>query len=160
MSRDRSWNDGDKLSFSERDRKRREGGGSDESRPQGDSKVREEQASSRYRKTLDGLFAKPGADDEKLAAAVRAAHGTKKCAEACRAYRDAAGFPSHPGLIGIFLDSGEADLMIGVLESLLGQAASGEELEATRGLRSQLRMLVDGRDSIVAGLAEDLLAAL
>jgi len=106
------------------------------------------------------MFAKPAAEQEKLAAAVRAAHGTEKLADACRAYRDAAGFPSQPGLVTVFLDCDEPELMIGVLESLLAHAASGEALEVTRGLRSQLRMLVDGRDSIVAGLAEDLLAAL
>lgn len=160
MSRDRSWNDGDKLSFSERDRRRREGSGGDENRPQGVSKFRQEQAANQYLKKLDGLFAKPGAEQEKLAAAVRAAHGTDSLTDACRAYRDAVGCPSHPALIGMFLDSGDSELMVGVLESLIGQSASGEAPELSGGLRSQLRMLVDGRDSVIAGLAEDLLAAL
>ncbi len=160
MSRDRSWNDGDKLSFSERDRRRREGGGGDENRPQGVSKFRQEQAANQYLKKLDGLFAKPGAELEKLAAAVRAAHGTELLTDACRAYRDTAGCPSHPALIGMFLDSGDSELMVGVLESLIRQSGSGEALELSGGLRSQLRMLVDGRDSVIAGLAEDLLATL
>ncbi len=160
MSRDRSWNDGDKLSFSERDRRRQEGGGGDKNRPQGVSKFQQEQAASQYLKKLDGLFAKPGAQQEALAATVRAAHGTEGLTSACRAYRDAAGCPSQPALIGMFLDSGDSELMVEVLESLLGQSASGEALEVSRGLRSQLRMLVDGPDGIVAGLAEDLLAVL
>jgi len=160
VSRDRSWNDGDKLSFSERDRRRREGGGSNENRPQGVSKFQQEQAASQYLKKLDGLFAKPGAQQEALAATVRAAHGTEGLSSACRAYRDAAGCPSQPALIGMFLDSGDSELMVELLESLLGQSASGEPLEVSRGFRSQLRMLVDGPDGIVAGLAEDLLAVL
>ena len=45
MSRDdRSWNDGGKLSFSERDRLRREGGRPEERRPRGVSKLKIEQA--------------------------------------------------------------------------------------------------------------------
>ena len=128
MSRDRSWNDGDKLSFSERDRRRREGGGGDENRPQGVSKFRQEQAANQYLKKLDGLFAKPGAELKELAAAVRAAHGTEGLPDACRAYRDVAGCPSHPALIGMFLDSGDCELMVGVLESLIGRSASGEAL--------------------------------
>jgi hypothetical protein len=159
MSRDRSWNDGDKLSFSERDRRRREGGGRDEGR-QPDAGFGQEQASSRYLKKLDGLFAKPTAERSNLEASLRAAHGTAGLVDACRAYRDALGFPSQPALIGMFLDSDDSELMIGVLDWLHGQSASGEELEMSGGLRSQLRMLIDGRDSVVAGLAEDLLAAL
>ncbi len=159
MSRDRSWNDGDKLSFSERDRRRREGGG-DSNRTPGVSKIQQQQASNRYLKTLDGLFAKPGTQQGQLEAAVRAAHGTHGLADACRAFRDAVGFPSNSTMVGMFLDSDDSELMVGVLESLLGRPASGEALQASAGLQSQLRTLVDGRDSIVAGLAEDLLAAL
>ncbi len=160
MSRDRSFDDGDKLSFSERDRRRREGGGRDENRQSGVSKFQQEQASNRYLKKLDGLFAKPVAKREELEAALRAAHGTEDLVDACHAYRDAAGFPSQPALIGMFLDSDDSELMVGVLESLHRQSASGEKLKGSGGLRSQLRILVDGRDSIVAGLAEDLLATL
>jgi len=158
MSRDRSWNDGDKLSFSERDRLRREGRRDDT--PEGVSDAQRQQASDRYRKKLDGLFSKPASDAGSLAAALRAAHGSDRLPDACREYLAAAGYPSDPGLIGIFLDSGDSELMVGVLEALLAVASSGDVVETTGGLRSQLRMLVDGRDSVVAGLCEDLLAAL
>ena len=160
MSRDRSWNDGDKLSFSERDRRRREGGRDDSNPRSGGSKLQEEQATSQYLKKLDGLFTKPGAESDQLEAALRAAHGTKGLADACRTYRDAVGFPSQPSLVGIFLDSDDSELIVGVLESLLRISAEGQPLEMSAGLRSQLRMLVDGRDNLIAGLAEDLLAAL
>ncbi len=54
MSRDdRSWNDGDKLSFSERDRMRREGRASDDRRPRGVSKAKVESATKQYLKRLD-----------------------------------------------------------------------------------------------------------
>ena len=72
---DRSWNDGDKLSFSERDRRRREGRSSPgEQRSKGISKTKEEAVTKQYIKQLDGLFSKTkgGVEVEKLGAAVRA----------------------------------------------------------------------------------------
>ena len=58
MSRDdRSWNDGDKLSFSELDRRRREGRGSREERPRGVSQAKLEAASmpnTRWQRPVPG----------------------------------------------------------------------------------------------------------
>jgi hypothetical protein len=152
---DRSWNDGDKLSFSERDRKRRDGQSSEDRRPQGVSPAKAEEASKQYIKKLDGLFSKKKGEVEKLAAAMRAAHGTSGLAAACRAYRDAAGIPEDPSLLGLFLDSGEPELVVGGLEALQTACQSGK-WKASGGLRSQIRMLADDPNDEVAELAEAL----
>ncbi len=155
MSRDRSWNDGDKLSFSERDRLRREGR-HDSPREQGVSKAQEERAKQQHRKQLDGLFSSSGDEAKKLEAAVDKAHGSPGLADACRAYRDAAGYPKTARMIGMFLDSDDSELLVGSLEAALVLAESGD-LEFPAGLRSQIRRLVNGSDNQVATLAEDLL---
>ncbi len=154
---DRSWNDGDKLSFSERDRIRREGRSSEDRRPRGVSQAKADEASKQYIKKLDGLFSKEkgGAEVEKLAAAMRAAHGTSGLAAACREYRAAAGFPSDASLIGMFLDSGETELVVGGLEALQAVSQSGE-WTTPGGLRSQIRMLADDPNDEIAELAETL----
>lgn len=157
MSRDDgSWNDGDKLSFSERDRRRRERQ-SDDRRPRGVSQAKLESATRQYVKQLDGLFSsdKGGAEAEKLAAAVRAAHGSAGLADACRAYRDAVGHPDDPKLLSLFLDSADSELVVSALEAI-GNAVDAGGFEPTSGLRSQIRMLRDDRDSAIAELAEDL----
>ena len=158
MSRDdRSWNDGGKLSFSERDRLRREGRSSEDRRPRGVSKAKVEEASKQYIQKLDEMFSKKksGVDVEKLAAAMRAAHGTSGLATACREYRDAAGLPDDPLLLGMFLDSGEPELVVGGLEALQAASQSGE-WTMPGGLRSQIRMLADDPNNDVAELAEEL----
>lgn len=159
---DRSWNDGDKLSFSERDRRRREGRSSPrEDRPKGVSKAKEEAVTKHYIKQLDGLFskAKGGAEIEKLGAALRAAHGTSGLAEACRQYREVAGFPGEAALLGMFLDSGDAELVVGSLEALKAACEAGS-FKASVGLRSQVRMLAEDPNDEVAELAEVLAARL
>ena len=158
---DRSWNDGDKLSFSERDRRRREGGGAREPRAKGISKVKEEAVTKQYIKQLDGLFSKTkgGAEVEKLGAAIRVAHGTNGLADACRQYCEVAGFPEDAALLGMFLDSGDAELVIGGLKALQS-AHEGGGFKASGGLRSQIRMLAEDPDDEVAELAEALAAQL
>jgi len=158
---DRSWNDGDKLSFSERDRRRREGGSKREQRTPGVSKAREEAATKQYIKQLDGLFSKTpgGREVEQLAAAIRAAHGTSGLADACRQYREVAGFPDDASLLGMFLDSGDAELVVGALEVLQAAREAGR-LKVSGGLRSQIRMLAEDPDDAVAELAEALAAQL
>lgn len=159
---DRSWNDGDKLSFSERDRRRREGkSSSGEHRTKGVSRAKEQAATKHYIKQIDGLFskAKGGAEIEKLGAAVRAAHGTSALADACRQYRETAGFPTEAALLGMFLDSGDAELVVGGLEALLAACEAGG-FKASGGLRSQIRMLAEDPDDAVAELAEELAARL
>jgi hypothetical protein len=164
MSRDDdrpSWTDREKKSFSELDRMRREGR-SGEGRPQGErARVQADAASKRYRKEIDSLFSKGkgGPEGERLSKAMRDAHGTAGLAEACRAYRDAAGIPDDPGDLGIFLDSGDTELVVAALEALrtLQQAAS---LTPSGGLASQLRMLSQDSDDGIAEAAGDLLDAL
>ncbi len=154
---DRSWNDGDKLSFSERDRRRREGRPSQESRPKGVSRAKHEAATKQYIKQLDGLFSKTtdGAKFEQLRAAVRAAHGTSGLADACRQFRDAAGYPQDAALLGMFLDCGDTELVVGGLRALQAACAAGD-FKASGGLRSQIRMLAEDPDDEVAELAEAL----
>ncbi len=157
MSRDdRSWNDGGKLSFSERDRLRREGGKREETRPRGVSEAKLEQVTKHYVKQLDGMFSsKGGAEVEKLASDVRAAHGTSGLAAACRSYREAAGYPDDTALLSMFLDCGEVELVVGGLEALRALCGSGS-FKASSGLRSQVRMLADDANDEVAELAEEL----
>jgi hypothetical protein len=154
---DRSWNDGDKLSFSERDRLRREGGKSEDRKPRGASKAKVESATKQYIKQLDGLFTekKGGVEAQNLEAAVRAAHGTSKLAAACREYVEALGLPSEGALIGMFLDTGDTELVVGGLRALTEGSQSGE-LEVSSGLRSQVRMLAEDPNDEIAELAEEL----
>ena len=161
MGDDRSWNDGDKLSFSERDRRRREGRSSREHRPAGVSKAKEEAATKQYVKQLDGLFSKTqgGAKADKLGAAVRAAHGTSGLVDACRQYREAMGFPEDAALLGMFLDSGDVELVVGGLRALQA-ACEAAGFKASGGLRSQIRMLAEDRHDEVAELAEALASRL
>jgi hypothetical protein len=154
---DRSWNDGDKLSFSERDRLRREGGHSEDHRPKGVSKAKAESASKQYLKRLDGLFSEKqgGGEAEALEAAVRATHGTPKLAVACREYVDAVGLPAEAGLIGMFLDCGDAELVIGGLRALKEGSQAGA-IQVSGGLRSQVRMLAEDPNDEIAELAEEI----
>ncbi len=154
---DRSWNDGDKLSFSELDRRRREGRSSRGHQPKGVSKARAEDSAKQYVKQLDGLFSKTqgGVEVEKLGAAIRAAHGTSGLADACRQYCEVAGFPEDAALLGMFLDSGDSKWVVGGLKALQA-VCEAEGFKASGGLRSQIRMLADDPDDEVAELAEAL----
>jgi hypothetical protein len=128
---------------------------SEERRPRGAAaEARSRQATREYVKQIDALFSKGkgGEQGERLARAVREAHGTAELAAACAAYRDAVGMPDDPALISLFLDSGERELVRGALAAL---AARGEPPGA--GLRSQLRMLAEGPDGEIADAAEALL---
>jgi hypothetical protein len=150
---ERSWNDGDKLSFSERDRLRRERRSSDP-KPKGVSQARVDAAAKHYVKGLDALFSKGGGAEAKaLADAIRKAHATPQLAEACRKHRDAVGFPADGALLAMFLDSGDVELMRGALETLRDQLDS---IRVSPGLRSQIRMLAEDPTDEVASLAEEL----
>jgi hypothetical protein len=158
---DRSWTDREKRSFSELDRLRRERRSPDEPRPR--SKAAQERAAAAtklYVKEIDGLFSKGGkAENERLAAAMRDAHGTPGLADACRAYQQAAGLPGEASLISLFLDTGEPEMILIGLEALrIGR--ENETVKVTSGLRSQLRILSEDADDQVAEAAEDLLEAL
>ncbi len=157
-----SWTERDKLSFSELDRRRRERRQGHEPRARSEKgRQREAAATHQYLKQIDGLFGKEpqSAEVEGLARAMRDAHGTPGLAAACRAYRDAAGIPDDLRDVGLFLDCREAELVVAALEALRGRHEAGG-LDASSGLRSQLRSLAQDRDDAVAEAAEELLAAL
>ncbi len=144
-----------KLTYSERDRLRREGGG----RPQsGRAREDEEKRSQDALKVADSLFSndKGGEEGKALAEAVRAAHGSSELPGACRAYFEALGSPTTTELISIFLDSGEKDLSITVLDELLRQKSAGA-LDLGVGFKRQIRLLSEDFDDDLASRAEELL---
>jgi hypothetical protein len=128
----------------------------EERRPRGAAaEARSQRATAEYLKQIDGIFSadQGGAEGERLAEAVREAHGTPELAPACAAYRDAVGFPGDPALLALFLDSGDRGLVVGALRALGVLGAEG----LSGGLRSQLRMLADDPDDEIAEAAEDAL---
>ena len=146
-----------KLTYSERDRMRREGGGS--GKPRGKrAQEKDARQTEEALKFADSLFTdeKGGQEGRALADAVRAAHGTAELPVACRAYYDSVGAPSDPALASIFLDAGEKDLSIAVLDELLrAKDADGVALEG--GLKRQIRILSEDFDDDLASRAEELL---
>lgn len=145
-----------KLTYSERDRLRREGGGG---RPQsGRARAAEEQRSHEALKVADSLFAddKTGEEGKALAAAVNAAHGSSDLPSACRAYFDAMGPPKTARLASIFLDAAEKDMSIAVLDELLRQKGAGDFV-LDGGLKRQVRLLSEDFDNDLASRAEELL---
>ena len=153
--------DGRKLSYSERDRMRREGGGAGRrERPQsGRDRDVEEKRSRLALAAADALFTdeKGGQTGKALAIAVREAHGTKELAAACRAYLEQVGPPASGELASIFLDAGEKGISLPVLDELLRRKGAGN-LELEGGLKSQIRLLAEDFDDDLASRAEDLLA--
>lgn len=144
--------DGRKLNFSERDRRRREGN-SDERAHDG---LRSKEATAQYLRKIDQLFSEPKDETAKLVDAVREAHGTPQLAAACRQYLDQAGTPTEPALIAMFFDARDRELTVCVLEALRDAVQAGQ-FEVPRSLQSPLRTLAYGTDDNVASLAEDLL---
>jgi len=157
--------DREKLSFSELDRLRRErrsGGGSETRRPRGGAaEVRSREATTAYLKEVGKLFsdAKGGVAGESLAKAVRDAHGTPELGAACRAYRAAVGMPEDVGLLSLFLDAEDREIVIAALQALAAGQRAGS-LEVSRSVKSRLRVLAQDRDDDVAFEAEELLARL
>jgi len=153
--------DGRKLSYSERDRMRREGKGAGRSdRPQsGRDREVEEKRSRLALAAAEDLFTdeKGGQAGKALANAVREAHGTKELASACRAYLDRVGPPASGELASIFLDAGDKGITLPVLDALLQQKSQGK-LEIEGSLKSQIRLLSEDFDDDLASRAEDLLA--
>lgn len=156
------WTERDKLTFSELDRRRRERRDEREPRPRTEkARQRQAAATKQYLKEIDGLFGKAPdrAATERLARAMRDAHGTPELAGACRAYREVFGVPEDPRDLALFLDSGDPELVVAALEGLRARQEAGD-LEPSSGLRSQLRMLAQDSDDDVAEAAEDLLELL
>lgn len=158
--------DGDrpKLSYSERDKLRREGPGpgSDKPRPRGRwAEAQAERATDEYKKHLDSMFSSDqgGKRGEELAAAMRAAHGGEGFLDACRAYRDEVGYPTDPELIGAFLDTAEPELVTGMLEAVL-DGIQANAFELSKSLRRQVTTLAEDFNAGVADVAEEILDGL
>ncbi|MEZ4280775.1 MAG: hypothetical protein R3F21_14345 [Myxococcota bacterium] len=154
-------NDGRKLSYSERDKMRREGGGAGRrEKPQsGHDRALEEKRSRLALAAAEELFTdEPGGQTGKaLAKAVRDAHGTKDLAAACHAYLEKIGPPAASDLASIFLDAGDKAISLPVLDALLARKQAGT-LELEGGLKRQIRLLSEDFDDALASRAEDLLA--
>ena len=150
--------DGRKLSYSERDRMRRDGGKRE--RPvHGRDREVEEKRSRLALAAAEDLFTdeKGGQAGKTLANAVREAHGTKELPAACHAYLEKVGPPASGELASIFLDAGEKVISLPVLDDLLRQKTLGT-LEIEGGLKRQIRLLAEDFDDDLASRAEDLLA--
>ena len=161
MSRDDDERPRERLSWREIDRRRGGARQRPEDRPKSrDEIARDSAAAKAYTKKLDALFVagKGGAAGERLAREMREARGTPGLAAACRAYRDAVGFPEDPTQLSLFLDSGDPELVLAALGALRAAQAGGT-LQPTSGLRTQLRMLAQDANDAVAEDAEALLAS-
>jgi hypothetical protein len=152
--------DREKLTYSERDRLRRDrAAGHDTPRGPG-GRMRQEQQRDAALKQAESIFSAEGKGGERgdeLAKAIRAAHGSAELPEACHAFMDEIGLPKSVDLLQIFIDTSDAALVVPALEELLARKERGE-LEVGGGLRSQLRILSSDPDDDIAGLSEDLLA--
>lgn len=156
------WVEREKRSFSELDRRRREGRGSSDRPPDGPrAHERGEAATRQYLKEIDGIFAKGrgGAEGERLTGEMRNAHGTPGLAAACRAFRDALGVPDDPSDLALFLDCGDPEIVVAALEAARARFEE-ETLRISSGMRAQVRMLAHHADDGVAEAAEDLLELL
>lgn len=152
----RSWAEIDRLR--DRPRARR-----DERAPRGPAEsARARAAAQQYLHEVDrALFARGapgGAAGARLAAAVRAAHGTPGLADACRAYLEALGPPEDAGLLAAFLDARDREVQLAALGALADGIAAGR-IAPSAGLRAQLRSLAQGLDDALAEAAEAALAA-
>ena len=147
-----------KLTYSERDRMRREGGGSGGGPRGRQAKIEEERRSQDARVAADALFTEEagGREAQPLADAVRAAHGSPELAVACRAYLEGVGPPKTAALASIFLDAGEKELSVLSLDALLGMKSAGT-LELEGGLKRQIRILSQDFDDDLASRAEEIL---
>lgn len=154
-----------KLSWSEIDKRRDRAGGrrdAGEARPRGAAaEARARQASQAYLKGAAAkLFGTVGAGPrgDRLAHAVREAHGTPGLADACAAYVAALGPPRDAALAAVFLDAPGRDAVLAGLAGLASLRGAGR-LEPSRALRDRLRRLAEDADDEVAAGAEALVEA-
>ena len=122
---------------------------------------RSEQATQTYLKEIDKLFTSTGrsAEAEALVKSLRDAHGTSELPEVCRTFRDQLGMPREAVLLSIFLDSNEPEFVIPALETL-GVLLSSNEVELSKGIQSQLRVLAQDFNNDIAEIAEEILEKL
>ena len=148
-------NDDRKLTYSERDKLRREGG---EAPKGGRAKAEDARKTREALAAADSLFAgdERGREAKEHAKAVRDAHGTEGLAATCEAYVEAVGVPRDPELASIFLDANDKALRVAVLDALLAEKEAGELL-LEGGLKRQIRILSEDFDDDLASRAEDLL---
>ena len=146
-----------KLTYSERDRMHREGGGSRGPRG-GQAREVERLRVDAALDQAESIFSgeKGGAEGKALADAVRAAHGTSELSQACHAYVDALGPPKTVELASIFLDAGNKELSIQVLDELLSQKQAAS-LDLEGGIKRQIRILSEDFDDDLASRAEEIL---
>ncbi len=144
-----------KLTYSERDKLRRDGGGH---RQDGHQMRQDKERSRAALKAADSLFAEDGrgAEAKALVAAVQAAHGSADLPAACHSYVEQLGPPATPELVSIFLDSRESALTVMALDELLRWKEEGR-LELQGGLKRQIRILAEDFDDELASRAEELL---
>lgn len=153
--RKRSWKEIDQM----RDGTRT---GDDRGRPKNRAaEERTEQATQQYLKEIDKLFSVTagGAEGEALTKRLRDAHGTPELPEVCREFREALGLPKEISLLSIFLDSNEPGLVVDALEAIL-LLTKDPELELSKGMQSQLRILAEDFNNDIAEVAEEILAEL
>lgn len=161
MSRDDDDRPRERLSWREIDKRRGGARPTEERRPRNAAEqARASAAAKAYTKQLDAMFVKGkgGAEGERLARAMRDARGTADFGAACRAYRDAVGLPEETAQLSLFLDSGDPELVLAALAALSTAHGAGK-LQASSGLRTQLRLLAQDANDAVAEDAEALLAA-
>jgi hypothetical protein len=151
-----------KLSWKEIDQ-RRDGTRRDEPKRPRDkfAQERADQATKEYMKELDKLFSTGhgGAEGEEQVKALRAAHGTPELAKVCRTFQAELGLPKDVGLLSIFLDSNEPELVVEALEVLLALQKSGDA-EFGKGVVSQLRVLAQDFNNDIAEIAEEIVEEL
>lgn len=152
--------DREKLSYSERDRLRRDRAAGHDRPPQGAGGRRQQEGQREAAlKQAESVFSEEGVGTrgDELAKVIRAAHGTAELPEACHAFVEEVGLPKSVDLLQIFIDTSDATLMVPALEALVARKEAGE-LDLSAGLKSQLRTLAEDPDDDIAGLSEDLLA--
>jgi hypothetical protein len=154
----RMADDGRKLSYSERDRMRREGAGPGARPTNRREQVKEEKRSREVLAVADSLFTdeKGGQAGKTLADAVRAAHGSADLASECRSYLEQIGPPSDTELVSIFLDAGDKELTICALDALL-RLKGEDKADLDGGLNRQIRILSEDFDDDLASRAEEIL---
>ncbi len=152
--------DDKKPSWKEIDQMRDGTRSGDGNRPRGRAaEERTQQATQQYLKEIDKLFTATGgsAEAEALVKRLRDAHGTPELPEVCRSFRDEVGLPRDITLLSIFLDSNETELVVDALEAILALTKQ-DELELSKGMQSQLRVLAEDFNNDIAEVAEEILA--
>ncbi len=132
----------------------------DRDRPRGKAaEARTQEATQQYLKEIDKLFATTGggAESDALVKRLRDAHGTPELPDVCRSFRDEVGLPRDISLLSIFLDSNEPELVVDALEAILALNKEGE-VEMSKGMLSQLRVLAEDFNNDIAEVAEEILA--